>query len=98
MAEMGIANVVASSPFVNQLDPERCIVCEACLPYCQFDALELNNGYTRVNQQRCVGCGVCIPACPEEALSLARRPNEQATYIPRDFSEWAAMRSSFRNS
>jgi ferredoxin len=98
MAEMGIANVVASSPFVNQLDSERCIVCEACLPYCYFGALELDNGYTQVNPQRCVGCGLCIPACPENALSLARRPSTQAAYIPRDFSEWAALRTSFRNS
>lgn len=96
LSDLGLANVVASSPFVNTLNDQLCLVCEACLPYCQFGALALQNGHTVVQAQRCVGCGVCIPACPEGALVLVRRPASQVTYVPKDFEEWAALRTSAR--
>ncbi len=96
LSDLGLANVVASSPFINTLNDQLCIVCEACLPYCQFGALALQNGHTVVHALRCVGCGVCIPACPEGALVLVRRPDSQASYIPRDFEEWSALRRNAR--
>ena len=96
IADLGVANAVAKSPFVNTIDPDLCVVCEVCLPYCQFDALELEEGNTQVNTQRCVGCGVCVPACPEGALMLVRRPSEELMPLPKDFTEWAALRSAAR--
>jgi Pyruvate/2-oxoacid:ferredoxin oxidoreductase delta subunit len=96
LSDLGMADVIASSPFINTLNPERCVICEACLPYCQFHALVLEDGRMQVNGLRCVGCGVCVPACPEDALSLVRRPTSQATYIPGDFEEWSALRLTAR--
>ncbi|MBP1693306.1 MAG: hypothetical protein H6Q37_1189 [Chloroflexi bacterium] len=96
MAEMGLANAVARSSFVNQVDPDRCILCEACLPYCQFQALELMDGGMNVNELRCIGCGVCVSACPEGALGLVRRPESELLPVPIDHAEWAALRSKAR--
>jgi Na+-translocating ferredoxin:NAD+ oxidoreductase subunit B len=96
MSEMGIANAVARSPFVNQLDESLCITCEACLSYCQFGALELSSGHTRVNNIRCIGCGVCVPSCPEGALALVRRPEVEVQPAPVDHAEWARLRSAAR--
>jgi Na+-translocating ferredoxin:NAD+ oxidoreductase subunit B len=96
MAELGIANAVARSPFVNQVDQDRCIACEACLSYCQFDALALNDGHAQVVEMRCIGCGVCVPSCPEEALSLVRRPESEILPVPADHAEWELLRVKAR--
>ncbi len=95
MAELGIANVVARSAFVNQVDTERCIACDACTPYCQFGALTLA-GVAQVDAQRCVGCGVCITACPEGALSLVRRPETAIVPPPVNERDWMKQRAAAR--
>lgn len=96
MAEMGIANVVARSAFVNHTDEDLCTACEACLDYCQFDALTLEDFVVSVNPIRCVGCGVCVPHCPEEALALVRRPQEDILPIPNTKTEWLSDRAAAR--
>jgi ferredoxin len=95
MADLGLANVVARSAFVNQVDEERCVGCELCLDRCQFDALYLDQ-VARVDSSRCVGCGVCVPSCPEEALGLARRPEEDIEAPPIDPREWQRQRLTAR--
>jgi Pyruvate/2-oxoacid:ferredoxin oxidoreductase delta subunit len=95
MAEMGIANVVARSPFINQVDQSLCIACEECLPYCQFGALSMNV-VARVDGVRCVGCGVCVPACPENALVLVRRPIEEIPPVPETEMDWMQARAVAR--
>lgn len=98
MSELGLANVVARSAFVNRLDLDLCVVCGDCLPYCQFEALVLEDGRTRVIKERCVGCGVCVPACPEGALGLVRRPEREILPIAQDETEWGAWRLAARQS
>jgi len=95
MADLGLANVVARSAFVNQVDEERCVGCELCLDRCQFDALFLDE-VARVDSTRCVGCGVCVPSCPEDALGLARRPEEEIEAPPGDPREWQIQRLTAR--
>lgn len=95
MADLGIANVVARSAFVNQVDETRCTGCGLCVDYCQFDALELRD-LVHVDAIRCVGCGVCTLACPEEALSLARRPAEEILTPPVTEADWRADRAAAR--
>ena len=89
MAEIGIANVVAKSAFVNQVDSDLCVACGLCQDYCQFDALSLEDVIV-VNEIRCVGCGLCVPACPSEALTLIRREEEPA--LPKSESDWKKAR------
>jgi ferredoxin len=89
MADLGLANVVARSAFVNRVEDDLCIACGECLEACQFGALSLDAS-VQVNEMRCVGCGVCVPVCPQGALSLVRRDGESMP--PVDESEWRAAR------
>ena len=89
MADLGIANVVARSAFVNQVDRALCAGCGECLQTCQFDALSLET-IIQVNDTRCVGCGVCVPVCPHQALGLHRRPDEALP--PVSELDWRAAR------
>ena len=98
ISEMGIANVIARSAFVNQVDEDLCQGCEICVDYCQFNALSLDeeSGIVAVKEVSCVGCGVCVPACPDEALSLVRRPEDEILPIPATKYEWREERSQAR--
>jgi Na+-translocating ferredoxin:NAD+ oxidoreductase subunit B len=89
MVDLGIANVVARSAFVNQVDEDLCAGCGDCVEVCQFNALTLN-GTVTVSELRCTGCGVCVPVCPQGALALVRRSGEAEP--PLSEADWAAAR------
>jgi Pyruvate/2-oxoacid:ferredoxin oxidoreductase delta subunit len=96
ISELGIANAVAQSAFVNTVEEDLCIACEDCLEYCQFEALSME--FTvQVDQLRCVGCGVCVQSCPEDALSLARRSEREVVPVPISKSDWMQKRAAARN-
>jgi Na+-translocating ferredoxin:NAD+ oxidoreductase subunit B len=97
MAELGIANVVASSAFVLQVDENLCETCGACIETCAFEALSMGMS-VEVNQTRCVGCGVCVQSCPSEALGLVRRPEEQIKPIPETIDDWRLQRDESRRA
>lgn len=99
IANLGVANVIARSAFVNVVDPEDCAGCEICVDYCQFDALSLRpeDLYIQINTTRCVGCGVCVPHCPESALSLVRRPEDEILAVPPTHEDWLAQRAQARH-
>jgi Pyruvate/2-oxoacid:ferredoxin oxidoreductase delta subunit len=92
IADLGLANVVAKSAFLNQVDESSCLACEECIEYCQFNALTVED-FALVEQTRCVGCGVCVPACPEGALGLARRPQDEISFPPGTEEEWRMERA-----
>ena len=96
ISELGIANAVAHSAFINTVEEDLCIACEDCLEYCQFDALSMDLMAVQVEQLRCVGCGVCVQACPENALVLVRRPEGEVTPVPQSKSEWMQQRAEAR--
>lgn len=95
MADLGMANVVVRSAFVNRVDEALCTGCGLCVERCQFDALSLE-GVSRVKESRCVGCGVCVLACPEGVLSLERRPAEEILPPPVTEADWRAERAAAR--
>jgi electron transport complex protein RnfB len=95
LAELGLANVIARSAFVNQVDEDACGGCGLCVDLCQFAALRLDQ-IVRVDALRCAGCGVCVPACPENALRLVRRPEDDVLKIPATEAEWQAERAAAR--
>ena len=96
MAELGIANVVASSPFVNQVQDVLCTGCEVCIGACQFSALAMDGALATVDRDRCVGCGVCVLTCEADALVLVRRPEEEIKPVPQTHVEWVVQRSAAR--
>jgi heterodisulfide reductase subunit A-like polyferredoxin len=95
MKEMGFANVVAKSSFVNEVDKELCVVCGDCVESCQFDALSLN-GTIKINRLSCVGCGVCVLNCPESALGLVPRPDSEVLIPPESETDWRQRRAELR--
>ena len=62
--------MLASSGYVAQIDEDNCIACEACLDYCQFDALELEDFTMGVVYEKCMGCGICIDKCDQASITL----------------------------
>ena len=98
IAETGVANVIARSPFVLEVDPDLCGGCEICIDYCQFDALSMHpEDFTlQISQIKCVGCGVCVPQCPDDALIMVRRPDEEILEIPTSHEEWLEQRAMAR--
>jgi electron transport complex protein RnfB len=95
MADLGIANIIARSAFVNQVDEALCAGCGLCVEHCQFGALSLED-IVSVDRIRCVGCGLCVSACPDEALSLVRRPDEEILTPPVTEADWRAERAAAR--
>ena len=95
IADLGIANVVAHSAFINQVDEELCVGCELCVEYCQFEALTMDT-IASVVASRCIGCGVCVPFCPEGALGLVRRPLDEIVHTPEDEYAWLSERAAVR--
>jgi ferredoxin len=94
MSQLGIANVVASSSFVNQVDADQCTGCEACLEYCQFDALTMEGDVMMVDGVRCVGCGVCVPHCDALAMTLVQREGVEPPPVTEE--EWMHIRAKYR--
>jgi electron transport complex protein RnfB len=95
MAELGIANVVASSAFINTVDEALCNACSLCVESCQFDALTVEL-VAIVNGTRCVGCGVCVNTCPDHALIMVRRPDEEIKPVPVNLVDWGLQRARER--
>lgn len=52
------------------IDPDVCISCESCIPYCPVEAIAIKTACAEIDQDLCVECGVCFRAavCPVEAL------------------------------
>jgi Pyruvate/2-oxoacid:ferredoxin oxidoreductase delta subunit len=96
IAAHGAANVVARSAFVNQVDALLCNGCEACIAYCQFEALSMQAGLAVVEYERCLGCGVCVLTCSTEALGLIRRPESEVLPIPHSHQDWRSQRLAAR--
>ena len=95
MADLGVANVVARSAFVVEVDADLCSACETCVERCPFGALSVDD-IAQVARVRCVGCGVCVPACPSDALLLVRRPDEEILRVPVTERAWMEERAAAR--
>ena len=95
LADLGMANVIATSAFLCEVDEDKCIACGECATRCSFDALTIDLT-AQVNVIRCAGCGVCVLACPQEALSLFRRPEADVLAPPATEADWRTARAAAR--
>lgn len=95
LVEFGIANVVARSDYVNEVDTVLCTACGLCVDSCQFSALSVLE-FAQVERARCAGCGVCVHACPEGALGLVLRPADEIKPPPATHHDWMSQRAAAR--
>ncbi|MBI5583400.1 MAG: 4Fe-4S binding protein [Deltaproteobacteria bacterium] len=61
------------------VDPEACLVCEACSERCPVQAIIVEE-IARVDRDRCLGCGLCAGVCPSDALMLKLREDRQEPF------------------
>ncbi|MCX6000428.1 MAG: 4Fe-4S binding protein [Chloroflexi bacterium] len=81
-----VLKALAPSRFLVEVDNAVCNGCEACLPVCYFDAIEMKNvpGFNEpkavINADKCLGCGLCVLRCGVGAMRMELvRPPE---FIP----------------
>ncbi len=96
ISELGIANAVARSAFLNTVDGDLCQGCELCIDQCPFHALHMADNLAQVDGVRCVGCGVCAAACPDGALALVRRPEAEVEVPMGSIKDWMIARAAQR--
>ena len=68
--------MLATSSFISSVDQELCIACGDCSDYCQFFAIQVENGYAVVDLDLCMGCGVCASHCEQNAITLIHDPSQ----------------------
>jgi len=78
---------VVASPFVVELDANKCDGCQVCVKRCQMEALSMAGEVAQLKAHRCIGCGLCVSTCPGKALTLKRKP--LAPLVPKNVMEGA---------
>lgn len=58
-----------------KIDPELCIACEECVPYCPMGAISMGD-VAVVDQDECVDCSICLRSgsCSVDALIEEKAP------------------------
>jgi ferredoxin len=76
--QAGYRDGIGKTPFVAEVDGDKCNGCGLCLPSCNVRAMVLEAGEGRklcaVGKEICLGCGACLSTCPKEAILLKDRP------------------------
>ncbi len=84
--QSGFEDGIAKTPFLAEIDPERCDYCGECLRACNAKCIGLADAardlpkgqrWAAVDSRVCLGCGACLPACERDALTLVPRPNHR---------------------
>jgi len=59
-----------------KIDPELCVACEACLPYCPMAAISMKDDIATIDEDECVDCNVCLKSgvCPVDAFVFEPAP------------------------
>lgn len=83
--QLGFSEGIAKTPFLAEIDPNRCDDCGACLKTCNVKGIGLapaarqspkDARFAAVDAAVCLGCGACIPVCEQGAIHLVERPQQ----------------------
>ncbi len=88
--------MMASSPFVVEVDQDACTGCETCIDRCQMNALSVEAETVALDTDRCIGCGLCVSTCSDQALTLMRKSKDRQAQVPKNPMEAHAMRARAR--
>ncbi|MBE0501657.1 MAG: 4Fe-4S binding protein [Desulfuromonadales bacterium] len=77
--QSGYHEGVGKTPFLAQIDQERCNGCGLCFTACNVKAIDALVGggvepVAQINTSACLGCGACVAVCKRKALTLVERP------------------------
>ena len=75
MAQRHGIPMLCSSGYFAKRDQDLCVGCGKCKEYCQFEAITIKDGKSRIGGS-CMGCGVCVSKCPKRAIRLVRAPGK----------------------
>ena len=62
-----------------EVDKEKCIGCETCVPYCPEASIEMKlwkegeKNKADIDYHFCKGCGVCAQVCPMKAILMKKK-------------------------
>lgn len=62
-----------------EVDKEKCIGCETCVPFCPDAAIEMKlwkegeREKADIDYHFCKGCGVCAQVCPVKAILMKKK-------------------------
>jgi Na+-translocating ferredoxin:NAD+ oxidoreductase subunit B len=95
MKELGLADVVAKSPYLAQIDEPECILCGACMERCPFEAISQQE-CMRVMESKCQGCGQCVLACSTGAVHMIARRENNIPVLYETEEDWLLARAQAR--
>lgn len=52
-------------------DPDKCILCGACVANCPAQAISIVNNKIVIDYGKCIGCGECITVCSQKAMETS---------------------------
>jgi len=61
---------VQAAPISPETDPEKCVLCGACVAACPVDAISLTDDTLETNKMLCLRCCACTRACPTGARAM----------------------------
>ncbi len=78
-------------PLVAVVRPENCTACDACIPSCPYEAINLvvrdERTVAEISAATCKGCGGCVPVCESDAIDLLGHTDAQMIAAIDSFAE-----------
>jgi dihydropyrimidine dehydrogenase (NAD+) subunit PreA len=55
---------------ISSIDYGKCTACKTCIPFCSYEAININQGKLKIIEELCEGCGSCVSICPSDAMIM----------------------------